>query len=191
MNDARQVLAEHLPELALDLLLDELLDNSDRVEGAVDIDVLERVGLEDERDALLFGYDEDDVRIEPEVGKAEEHGDDEGLLGGEHAAGAAHEVYLVLLMVQRVRLPRECRAGVCLDEKKSRKRYHVRWARDMNITSEEYAPEPSCVTRDARPGHMLAEIFHETDRWSSPRYRESQARAAAKGVAVSVSGSVS
>jgi hypothetical protein len=40
--------------LALDLALDVLLDNGDRVECAAHVDVLERVGLEDERDSLLF-----------------------------------------------------------------------------------------------------------------------------------------
>ena len=104
VDDAGEVLAEHLAELALDLALDELLDDGDGVEGAVDVDVLQRVGLEDERDALLAGDDEDDVRVEAELGEAEEHGDDERLFRGEHAARPAHEVDVGLFVIQRVRL---------------------------------------------------------------------------------------
>lgn len=86
MNDCWKILSEHLPQLPLDLLLNELLDDCDGIEGAVDIDVLERVGLKDECDSLLFGDDEDDVCIEPEVGQSEKHGDDEGLMCSKDAA---------------------------------------------------------------------------------------------------------
>ena len=56
-----QILAKHLPKLTLDFLLNEFLDNSERIESAVDIDILKRVGLEDECDTLLARDDKDDV----------------------------------------------------------------------------------------------------------------------------------
>lgn len=52
--DPREIFAEHLSKLALDLALDILLDNGDGVEGAADIHILERVCFEDEGDAFLF-----------------------------------------------------------------------------------------------------------------------------------------
>lgn len=63
MNNPRQILPKHLSQLSLDLPLYELLNDGDRVEGGVDVDVLERVGLEDEGYAFLFGDDEDDVGV--------------------------------------------------------------------------------------------------------------------------------
>jgi hypothetical protein len=76
VNDPRKVLSEHLSELPLDLALDELLDDGNGVEGGVNVDVLERVGLEDERDALLLGHNEDYDGAQLEVRQTEEHGDD-------------------------------------------------------------------------------------------------------------------
>lgn len=102
VDDPGQVLAKHLTQLALDLALDEFLDDGNGVEGGVDVDVLERVGLEDEGDALLLGDDEDDDGAQLELGETEEHGDHEGLFGGEHAFGAREEVNVGLLVVQWV-----------------------------------------------------------------------------------------
>lgn len=104
--DAWQVLAEHLAELALYLALDKLLDDGDGVERAVDVDVLEGVCLEDERDALLARDDEDDVGVEAEVRETEEHRDDQTMFGSKHAARPAHEVDVGLFVVQRVGLMR-------------------------------------------------------------------------------------
>lgn len=80
MDDAGEVFTEHLAELALDLTLDEFLDDGDGIKCRIDVDVLERIGFEDEGDALLLGDDEDDVGVQLEVGEAEKHGDDERLL---------------------------------------------------------------------------------------------------------------
>lgn len=63
MNNPRQILPKHLPQLSLNLPLYELLNDGDRVECGVDVDVLERVGLEDEGYTFLFGDDEDDVGV--------------------------------------------------------------------------------------------------------------------------------
>ena len=67
MYDTGQVLSEHLAELTLDLALDELLNDRDGVKCAVDIDILQRIGLEDKRYALLTRHNEDDVGVEAEV----------------------------------------------------------------------------------------------------------------------------
>jgi hypothetical protein len=68
MYDTGKILTKHLPELAFYFALDKLLDDGDGVEGAVDVNILERVGLEDEGYAFLLGDDEDDVRTEFEMG---------------------------------------------------------------------------------------------------------------------------
>ena len=86
MDDTGEVLTKHLAKLPFDLALDELLDDGNRVERAVDVDVLKWVSLENEGDALLLGDDEDDVGVELEMREAEEHGNDQGLLRGEHAS---------------------------------------------------------------------------------------------------------
>lgn len=67
MDDPGEVFTEHLAELALYLTLDELLYDGNRVEGAVDVDVLQRVRLEYERDPFLARDDKHDVRVELEV----------------------------------------------------------------------------------------------------------------------------
>lgn len=54
MDDTREVLLEHLPQLTFDLPLYKLLDNGDGVERAGDVYVLQRVGLEDERNPFLL-----------------------------------------------------------------------------------------------------------------------------------------
>lgn len=72
--DGGQILPEHLAQLSFYLLLDELLDDSDGVKGAVDVDVLQWVGFEDEGDSFLLGDDEDDVGVESKVGESQEHG---------------------------------------------------------------------------------------------------------------------
>jgi hypothetical protein len=54
MNNSWQILSEHLPKLAFDLTLDELLNYGDGVECAVYIYVLERICLEYECNAFLL-----------------------------------------------------------------------------------------------------------------------------------------
>lgn len=102
MDDAGQILPEHLPELTLDFALDEILDDGDRVKGAVDVDILERICFENERDAFLFRDNEDDVGAQTEMGQPEKHGDDEGVFGREHAARTTHEVDVWLFVIERV-----------------------------------------------------------------------------------------
>jgi hypothetical protein len=63
MDNAREVLAKHLAQLAFNLALDKFLDDGYRIKCGVDVDVLEGVGFENQGDALLFGYDEDDVGV--------------------------------------------------------------------------------------------------------------------------------
>ena len=104
MNNTRQILSEHLTELLFDFALNELLNDGYRVKGAMDVDILERVGFEYESDALLFGDDEDDVRVELKVGETKKHGYDEGFFSCQHSPRASHEVYIGLLMVQGIRL---------------------------------------------------------------------------------------
>src|ERR1700761_4526622 len=104
MNDAREVFAEHLTQLAFDLSLYELLDDFDGVERAANVDTLQRVGLEDQSNALLLGDDEDHIRAELEVGEAEEHRHDESLLCRKHPGGASHEMDIGLLMIEWVGL---------------------------------------------------------------------------------------
>lgn len=104
MNDSRQVLAKHLSELAFDFALDEFLDDGDRVESAVNINILQGISLEDEGYALLLGHDENDVRVEFKVREAKEHGDDKRLFCGKHASRTSHEMNIGLLMVEWVGL---------------------------------------------------------------------------------------
>jgi hypothetical protein len=47
--------------LTLDLPLYEFLDHGDGVKSAVDINILQRIGFENEGYAFLLGYNEDDV----------------------------------------------------------------------------------------------------------------------------------
>ena len=68
MYDTRKILTKHLPKLAFYFPLDKLLDDGDGVESAVDVNILERVGLENEGYAFLLGDDQDDVRTEFEMG---------------------------------------------------------------------------------------------------------------------------
>jgi hypothetical protein len=82
--------------------LDELLDDGDRVKGAVDVDILQGVRLKDEGYAFLLGNDKDHVRVQSEVGKPEKHRNYEGLLCSKHAPRATHEVNVRLFVVQRV-----------------------------------------------------------------------------------------
>jgi hypothetical protein len=74
-----------LAELSFYFALDETLDDGDGVKGRVDVDILERVGFEDDCDALLLRDYEDDVGGELEMGKAEKHRDYQGLFGSEHS----------------------------------------------------------------------------------------------------------
>jgi hypothetical protein len=67
VDDTGEVLAEHLAQLALDLALYEHLNNRDRVECAVDIDALEWIRLEYQRNSFLFGDNEHNIRAELEV----------------------------------------------------------------------------------------------------------------------------
>lgn len=93
-----------MTKLPFDFALYEFLNDGYRVKSAVDVDVLERVGFEHEGDALLFGDDEDDVRVELEVGETKEHGYDKRFFGCQHSSRARHEVYIGLFMVQGIRL---------------------------------------------------------------------------------------
>ncbi len=54
MYDSGEIFAKHLSQLALDLVLDKILNNGDGVKGAVYIHSLEWVCFEYERYALLF-----------------------------------------------------------------------------------------------------------------------------------------
>ena len=83
MNDPRQVLSKHLPQLIFNLPLDKALNDSDRIKCRRHLHRLERVRLEDERAALLLGENKHDVRVETELGKTEEHWDDERLMRSE------------------------------------------------------------------------------------------------------------
>jgi hypothetical protein len=67
VNDGRKILTEHLPELAFYFSLDKILDDGDGVERAIDVDILQRIGLEDEGNAFLLGDDKDDIRTEFEM----------------------------------------------------------------------------------------------------------------------------
>lgn len=80
VDDGRQVLLEHLSQLALYFSLYEVLNDGDRVKGRTDVDVLQRVGLEDYRDAFLLRDHEDHIRRELEVGESEKHWHHQGLL---------------------------------------------------------------------------------------------------------------
>ena len=99
MDDSGKVFTEHLTELPLDLALNEGLNNSYRIKCAVDVHVLERVSLEDQRDAFLLRDNEDDVRRKTKMGKAQEHGHHEGLLCRKHSARTRHEVNVGLFMI--------------------------------------------------------------------------------------------
>ena len=61
MYDSGEILAKHLAQLALDLVLNKILNNGDGVKGAVYIHGLEWVCFEYERYTLLFGDYENDV----------------------------------------------------------------------------------------------------------------------------------
>jgi len=54
VDDSREVFTEHLSKLPLDFSLDKGLNNSYRIERAVDVHVLEWIRLEDQGDAFLF-----------------------------------------------------------------------------------------------------------------------------------------
>jgi hypothetical protein len=70
MDDSWKVFTEHLAKLPLDFALDEGLNNSYGIKRAIDVHVLKWVRLEDQGDALLLRYNEDNVRGETEMGKA-------------------------------------------------------------------------------------------------------------------------
>jgi hypothetical protein len=61
VDDRRQILLEHLPQLALYLSLDETLDDGDGVEGGADVDVLQGICLEDDGDTFLLRNHEDNI----------------------------------------------------------------------------------------------------------------------------------
>jgi len=54
VDDAWQVFTKHLAQLPLDLALNKFLDDSNGVEGAIDINILQGICLKDKRYALLF-----------------------------------------------------------------------------------------------------------------------------------------
>jgi hypothetical protein len=107
VNDSGKILSEHLAELPLDLALDEGLNYSYRIECAVDVYVLKWVCLEHQSNPFLFRNNEDDVRGEAKMGKAQKHGHHEGLLRGQHSTRACHQVDVRLFVVQGICL-REC-----------------------------------------------------------------------------------
>jgi hypothetical protein len=86
VNDAWQILPEHLSELSLYLPLDEPLEDGYRVESRADVERFERVVLEDEGDALLFRDNKDDDSFKFEVGETEGHWDEEWTMGGERGS---------------------------------------------------------------------------------------------------------
>lgn len=85
MDDSGQVLTKHLAQLPLNFSLNIFLNDSDRVERAIDIDVLQRVRFEDKGDSLLFRDHKHDVRTEAKVGKTQEHGYNKWFFCSEHA----------------------------------------------------------------------------------------------------------
>jgi hypothetical protein len=102
VDDSRKVFTEHLSKLPFDFSLDKGLNNSYRIERAVDVHILERIRLEDQGDALLFWNDENDVGGEAEMGETQQHGYYKGLLRRQHSAGASHEMNVGLFVVQRI-----------------------------------------------------------------------------------------
>jgi hypothetical protein len=102
MNNSREVFSEHLSELTLNLPLDELLYNANRVESAVYVNVLKWVGLENEGDSLLLGNYQDNVRVELELRKSKYHRHHKSLFSCEHSSRACHVVNVGLLVVQRI-----------------------------------------------------------------------------------------
>ena len=104
MYDTGQVLSEHLAQLSFNFPLYEFLYDSNGIKGAVDIDILEGIGLEDERDTLLPGHNQNDVGVELEMGQSEQHRDHEGLLGSKHTARATKHMDIGLLMVEGIGL---------------------------------------------------------------------------------------
>jgi hypothetical protein len=63
VDDPGKIFAEHLPKLAFNFALDVLLNHGDRVKRAAHVDILERVGFEDEGDAFLFRNNEDNIGV--------------------------------------------------------------------------------------------------------------------------------
>jgi hypothetical protein len=90
--------------LTFNFSLNKFLDYRDRIECTVDIDILERVCLEDDSNAFLFRNNEDNIGVEFEVGESEKHGDDERLFGSKHASGAGHKMDVWLFVVKRISL---------------------------------------------------------------------------------------
>lgn len=88
MDDPRQVLSKHLPQLILNFPLNKALDDGNRIKRRRHLHSLEWVRLEDERTALLLGEHEYYVRIEAKLRKTEEHGDDERLVRSEDSTAA-------------------------------------------------------------------------------------------------------
>lgn len=78
MDDAWQILSEHLTQLTLNLLLKILLDHSYTVKGTAHVDALKGVIFENERDALLLGDDKYDDGLQPHLRKAQLHRHDKG-----------------------------------------------------------------------------------------------------------------
>jgi len=107
VDNSGKILTEDLAELPLDLALDEGLNYGYRIECAVDVYVLKWVCLEYQGNAFLFRNNEDDIRGEAKMGKAQEHGNHEGLLRGQYPTRTCHKVNVRLLVVQGVCL-REC-----------------------------------------------------------------------------------
>ena len=66
--------------------------------------MLERVGFEDKRYALLSRDDEHDIRVELESRETKEHRDNEGLLSCQHASRTPHEMDIRLFVVKWIRL---------------------------------------------------------------------------------------
>lgn len=73
MDDPGQVFPEHFAELAFDFLLEVSTDDFDAVESTTDVDVLQRVVLEDQGDAFGFADYEDENRTKVEQRELERH----------------------------------------------------------------------------------------------------------------------
>jgi hypothetical protein len=99
MDDSGKIFTEHLAKLALDLPLDEGLNDGYGIKGAVDVHILKWVRLEDQGDALLLRDNEDNIGGEAKMGKTQEHGHHEGLLCRQHSGRTRHEVNVGLFVI--------------------------------------------------------------------------------------------
>ena len=71
MNDSRQVLHEQDTQLPLNLLLQVVTHEWDGIKCRRDLERLQRVVPEDQRQALLFGEDQDNKAGEADVGQSD------------------------------------------------------------------------------------------------------------------------